>query len=149
MAGDEDMIRLYSQRILALAADIPHSGRLESPQVSAKRRSPLCGSTVTVDLALGPNGRIADFRQDVKACALGQASAAVLGRHVIGADRAEIAGARDGLAAMLKSGGPAPDAPFEELAMLEPARDYRNRHASILLAWDATLAALDEALAAA
>ena len=149
MAGDEDMIRLYSQRILALAADIPLTGRLERPQVSAKRRSPLCGSTVTVDLVLGPDGRIADFRQDVKACALGQASAAVLGRHVRGASRDEIAATRDALAAMLKADGPVPGAPFEELAVLEPAKDYRNRHASILLAWEATLAAFDEAMAAA
>lgn len=146
---DDDMIRLYSQRILALAADIPLTGPLERPQVSARRRSPLCGSTVTVDLVLGPDGRIADFRQDVKACALGQASAAVLGRHALGASRDEIAVARDALAAMLKSGGPVPGAPFDELEVLEPARDYRNRHASILLAWEATLAALDEALAAA
>jgi NifU-like protein involved in Fe-S cluster formation len=149
MAGDDAMIRLYSQRILALAAEIPLTGRLAAPQVSAKRRSPLCGSTVTVDLRLGSDGRIADFRQDVKACALGQASAAVLGRGVLGASRDEIATARDALAAMLKAGGPAPGAPFEELAVLEPAKDYRNRHASILLAWDATLAALDEALAVA
>ena len=149
MAGDEDMIRLYSQRILALAAEIPLSGRLKEPQVSAKRRSPLCGSTVTVDLTLGSDGRITDFRQDVKACALGQASAAVLGRNVIGADRQQIATTRDALAGMLKAGGPVPGAPFAELEVLEPARDYRNRHASILLAWDATLAALDEALAAA
>ena len=85
----------------------------------------------------------------MKACALGQASASVLGRHVIGAGRDEIARARDELAAMLKSGGPAPGAPFDELEVLQPARDYRNRHASILLAWDATLAAFDEALAAA
>ena len=89
------------------------------------------------------------FGQDVKACALGQASASVLGRHVLGASRGDIARARDVLAAMLTAGGPAPDAPFEELEVLLPARDYRNRHASILLAWDATLAAFDEALAAA
>lgn len=146
---DEDMIRLYSQRILALAADIPLSGRLTHPQVSAKRRSPLCGSTVTVDLFLGDDGRIADFRQDVKACALGQASAAVLGRHVVGASRSEIEATRNALAAMLKSGGPAPGAPFDDLEVLEPAKDFRNRHASILLAWDATLAAFDEAMAAA
>jgi NifU-like protein involved in Fe-S cluster formation len=143
------MIRLYSQRILALAADIPLSGRLTHPQVSAKRRSPLCGSTVTVDLFLGDDGRIADFRQDVKACALGQASAAVLGRHVVGASRSEIEATRNALAAMLKSGGPAPGAPFDDLEVLEPAKDFRNRHASILLAWDATLAAFDEAMAAA
>ena len=148
MNSDDDLIRLYSQRILALAADIPLTERLAAPQVSAKRRSPLCGSTVTVDLAL-TDGRITGFGQDVRACALGQASAAVLAANVIGRSREEIATARDELAAMLKSGGPAPAAPFEGLEVLLPARDYKNRHASILLAWDATLAALDEALAAA
>jgi NifU-like protein involved in Fe-S cluster formation len=148
MSGDEDLIKLYSQRILALAADIPHRERLAAPQATAKRRSPLCGSTVTVDLSL-EEGRITAFGQDVKACALGQASAAILGQNVIGARREEIARARDALAAMLKAGGPAPEPPFDALEVLRPARDYRNRHASILLAWDATLAALDEALAAA
>ncbi len=148
MTGDSDLIKLYSQRILALAADIPHGERLEAPQVSARKRSPLCGSTVTVDLCLD-GGRVAAFGQDVKACALGQASASVLGSHVIGASRDEIGRARDALAAMLKADGPAPAAPFDALEVLRPARDYKNRHASILLAWDATLAAFDEALTAA
>jgi NifU-like protein involved in Fe-S cluster formation len=145
MSGDEDLIKLYSQRILALAAEIPLTERLEAPQVSVRRRSPLCGSTVTVDLRLA-DGRIAAFGQDVKACALGQASASVLARAVIGRSRDEIAAGRDALVAMLKSGGPPPGPPFEALEALLPARDYRNRHASILLAWDATLAAFDEAL---
>jgi NifU-like protein involved in Fe-S cluster formation len=148
MSGDEDLIKLYSQRILALAAEIPLAERLAAPQVSARRRSPLCGSTVTVDLCL-EDGRIAAFGQDVKACALGQASASVLGRNVLGRTRAEIAAGREALLAMLKSGGPAPAAPFEALEALLPARDYKNRHASILLAWEATLAAFDEALEAA
>ncbi|MBP7240781.1 iron-sulfur cluster assembly scaffold protein [Amaricoccus sp.] len=148
MSGENDLIKLYSQRILALAADIPHAARLAAPQVSAKRRSPLCGSTVTVDLTLA-DGRIADFGQDVKACALGQAAAAVVGANAIGRTRAEIATARDQLSAMLKAGGPVPDAPFDGLEVLLPARDYKNRHASILLALEATLAAFDEALDAA
>jgi NifU-like protein involved in Fe-S cluster formation len=148
MRGDDNLIKLYSQRILALAADIPHRDRLDKPQATAKRRSPLCGSTVTVDVQLD-DGRVAAFGQDVKACALGQASASILGRHVVGATRDDIARARAELEAMLKSGGAAPQPPFDELEVLLPARDYRNRHASILLAWDATLAALDEALAAA
>jgi len=146
--ADDDLIKLYSQRILALAADIPLTERLEKPQSTARRRSPLCGSTVAVDLTTA-DGRVASFGQDVKACALGQASASVLARHVIGASRDEIAAARAALHAMLTAGGPAPGAPFAELEVLMPARDYRNRHASILLAWDATLAALDEALTAA
>ena len=143
-AVGQDMMKLYSQRILALAAGIPHVGRLASPDGSAMKRSPLCGSTVTVDVAM-KDGRIGEFAQDVKACALGQSSASVLGSKAIGRTRGEIAQARDQLEAMLKKGGPAPEAPFAELEVLEPARDYKNRHASILLAWDATLAAIDEA----
>lgn len=148
MRGDDDLIKLYSQRILAMAAEIPLTERLAAPQVSARRRSPLCGSTVTVDLNL-EDGRVVAFGQDVKACALGQASASVLARNVLGRSRAEIAAGREALVAMLKSGGPAPGAPFEALEALLPARDYKNRHASILLAWDATLAAMDEAIQAA
>jgi NifU-like protein involved in Fe-S cluster formation len=143
-AVQEDLMKLYSKRILALAAGIPHVGRLESPQGSAMKRSPLCGSTVTVDVAV-EDGRISDFAQDVKACALGQSSASVLGSHVIGRTRAEIETARDQLKAMIKEDGPVPDAPFDELEVLLPARDYKNRHASILLAWEATLAAMDAA----
>ncbi len=147
-AADQDLMKLYSKRILALAAEIPHAGRLESPDGSAMKRSPLCGSTVTVDVAL-EDGRVAEFAQDVKACALGQASAAVLGQAAIGRTRAEIAAGRDQLRALVKEDGPAPAAPFEGLESLRPARDYKNRHASILLAWDATLAAIDAAEAAA
>jgi NifU-like protein involved in Fe-S cluster formation len=143
-AIQEDLMKLYSQRILALAAGIPHIGRLEHPQGSAMKRSPLCGSTVTVDVSL-EDGKISRFAQDVKACALGQSSASVLGAHAIGRTRAEIEMARDQLKTMIKEGGPVPDTPFDELEVLRPARDYKNRHASILLAWDATLAAMDEA----
>ena len=145
-ATQEDLMKLYSQRILALAAGIPHIGRLDHAQGSAMRRSPLCGSTVTVDVRIEA-GRIADFAQDVKACALGQSSASVLGAHAVGRTRAEIEAARAQLKAMIKADGPVPDAPFDELEVLRPARDYKNRHASILLAWEATLAAMDEAAA--
>jgi NifU-like protein involved in Fe-S cluster formation len=146
MTDSSDLIQLYSKRILALAADIPHAERLAAPQGSATKRSPLCGSTVTVDVRLD-DGRIAAFGQDVKACALGQASAAVLGGAALGRGRDEIAAGRDALRAMLKDGAPPPAAPFDGLAVLEPARDYKNRHASILLAWDAALAAIDDAAA--
>lgn len=145
--SDSDLIKLYSGRILELAADIPHLGRLPAPDGTAKKRSPLCGSTVTVDVAV-TDGRISDFRQDVKACALGQASAAVVGRAVMGATRDQIATARDQLEAMLKRGGAVPAAPFNGLEVLLPAKDYTNRHASILLALEATLAAMDAASAA-
>jgi NifU-like protein involved in Fe-S cluster formation len=148
MAENDDLVKLYSGRILALAADIPHAERLEAPAVSVKKRSPLCGSTVTVDLDLR-DGRISAFGQDVKACALGQASAAILGRHALGRTREEIETARDQLKAMLMSAGPVPDAPFGDYEVLLPARDYKNRHASIMLALEATLAAFDEASAAA
>lgn len=144
MSAETDMIKLYSQRILALAADIPRVGRLEAPTASAKKRAPLCGSTVSVDLVV-EDGRITDFAQDVKACALGQASASVVGANIIGRTRDEVAKARDQLKAMLKEGGPAPDAPFDGLEVLMPARDYKNRHASILLSLEATLEAFDEA----
>jgi NifU-like protein involved in Fe-S cluster formation len=148
MTADNDLIKLYSARILALAADIPHTERLGEPRVTVKRRSPLCGSTVTVDLRV-EDGRIAAYGQDVKACALGQAAASVLGAAAIGRTRAEIERAREELKAMLTQGGPAPSAPFDGLEVLMPARDYRNRHASILLALDATAEAMAEAEARA
>lgn len=140
--SDPDLIKLYSGRILALAADIPHLGRLPHPQASARRRSPLCGSTVTVDVTTA-EGRVSDFAQEVKACALGQAAAAVVGSAILGRTRAEVERARDELRAMLKDGGPAPSAPFDGLEVLQPAREYRNRHASIML----TLEAVAEAMA--
>lgn len=144
--SDTDLVSLYSKRILALAADIPHLGRLAAPQGTARRRSPLCGSTVTVDLVM-KDGRIADFAQDVKACALGQASASIFGDVAIGRTRAEVEAARDAVKAMLTAGGPVPAAPFDGYEVLQAAKDYRNRHASILLALEATLEAIDQAAA--
>jgi NifU-like protein involved in Fe-S cluster formation len=144
MSGDTDLIKLYSQRILALAADIPHAGRLDAPQASVRKRAPLCGSTVTVDLDMA-GGRITRFGQDVKACALGQAAASLMGAAIIGRTRAEVEAARDALRAMLKEGGSPPGAPFAGYEVLEPAREYRNRHASILLSLEATAEAMAEA----
>src|SRR6056297_3135011 len=144
MSGDTDLIKLYSGRILALAADVPHLERLEAPDATVKRRSPVCGSTVTVDLSL-EDGRVSAFGQDVKACALGQAAAAVTGAAVIGRTPAELAKARDQLRDMLKTDGPMPDAPFDGFEVLEPAREFRNRHASILLAIEAAAEAADSA----
>ena len=139
--AENDLIKLYSGRILELAASIPHQGRLDEPMGSAKKRSPLCGSTITADVMV-EGGRIVGFAQDVKACALGQASASVLGRVVLGRSRAELETARDALRAMLKDGGPVPAAPFDGYEVLIPARDYKNRHASILLALDAVCDAM-------
>ena len=141
--AETDLIKLYSGRILELAADIPHHERLSEPTVSAKKRAPLCGSTVTVDLIIA-DGVIRDFGQDVKACALGQASASVVGANIVGCTQAQVTAARDQLKAMLKSGGPVPDAPFDGLGVLQPAVDYKNRHASILLALDASVEAMEK-----
>ena len=142
--SDSDLMQLYSRRILALTTTIPHLGRLEVFDGTAMRRSPQCGSSVAVFLTM-QDGRIADFAQEVRACALGQASASVLGSAVTGRTRAEIASARDALFSMLKHEGDPPAPPFAELESLLPARDYPNRHASIMLAWDATLEAMDKA----
>ena len=144
MSGENDLIKLYSGRILALAADIPHLDRLDQPDATVKKRSPLCGSTVTVDVTM-KDGRVSDFGQDVKACALGQAAASVVGDAVIGATRAQVETARDQLKTMLKKDGPAPDAPFDGLEVLIPAREYKNRHASIMLALEATAEAMEQA----
>lgn len=141
-----DLIDLYSKRILALAADIPHAEPLAAPDAEARKRSPLCGSTVTAQIKVA-DGRITGFGQDVKACALGQAAASVLGANVIGRTRDDLSTTREQLRAMLKEGGPVPASPFDGLEVLRPARAYKNRHASILLSIDATLAAFD-ALAA-
>lgn len=142
MADAADLISLYSKRILALAADIPHAERLGDPQGSAMKRSPLCGSTVTVDVRV-VHDRVAEYGQDIKACALGQASAAILGEKVVGASRAQLVEGRDALRAMLKQGADAPDGMWSALEVLTPAKDYKNRHASIMLAWDGVIEAID------
>jgi len=146
MSADTDLIALYSTRILALAADIPRTEPLHSPAASVRHRAPLCGSTVTVGMNVR-DGVVTDYSQDVKACALGQASASVVGANIVGCDRNRIQAARDQLLAMLKSEGPAPTAPFDGLEVLMPARDYKNRHASIMLALEASLEAFDKATA--
>lgn len=147
MSGENDLINLYSGRILALAADIPHVGRLDTPMASVKKRSPLCGSAVTVDLNVDA-GHVTNFAQDVKACALGQAAAAVTGGAIIGRSLSELESSRDQLRAMLKENGPVPEAPFEGFEVLQPARDYKNRHASILLSIEAACEAMEQALQA-
>ena len=146
MTEQIDLIKLYSTRILALAADMPHVGRLAEPGASAMRRSPLCGSKVTVDVTLH-NGLIVEFAQDVKACALGQAAASIAGQNMIGSTTAQVEDARDQLESMLKGTGPVPAAPFDGFEVLTPAIGYKNRHASILLALQATAAACADAAA--
>jgi len=144
MSGETDLIKLYSSRILELAADIPHHGRLDAPHASVKRRAPLCGSTVTVDIRTDGE-RITDYAAEVKACALGQAAASVVGANIIGCTLEQVQAARDALKAMLKEDGPTPPAPFDGLEVLRPARDYKNRHASIMLTLEATAEALETA----
>lgn len=145
MSANTDLMKLYSQRILALASDIPHHSRLDMPQASVKKRSPLCGSTVTVDLAMS-DGTVSAFGQDVKACALGQAAASVIAGSVLGRTLPELVKVRDELRDML-SGGDAPTAPFEQLESLRPAGEFKNRHASILLCIDATIEAAEDIVA--
>lgn len=132
---------LYSARILALAANMPRAGRLEQPQASVEKVSRLCGSRVTVDLVV-EDGRVVDFAQDVRACALGQAAAAVLGDKVIGAGVEEIVQARDALKAMLKAGGAPPEGRFADLAVLAQVKDFPARHASTMLAFEAACEAI-------
>ena len=136
---------IYNRRILELAADIPRLGRLEAPEASATAHSKLCGSTVTVDLALDADGStVADFAHDVKACALGQASSSRMARHVVGASAEELREVRARMRAMLKENGPAPEGKWADLAVLEPVREFRARHASTLLTFDAVVDALDQ-----
>ena len=138
---------LYSARILTLAANLPHSGRLPAPDGTGERVAKLCGSKAIVDVTLDDAGRIETFAQDVKACALGQAAAGVLGEAVIGASADELQAVRDAMLAMLKSGGEGPAGRFEGLRALKQVADYPARHASTMVAVEATLDAVRQALA--
>ena len=144
MSSENELIKLYSERILALATELPAPARLDKPDGSVKKRSPLCGSTVTVDVKV-QNGKISEFAQEVKACALGQASASVIGNSAVGCTIADIQTARDALHDMLKTGASTPAVPFEGLEVLMPAKDFKNRHASIMLSIEATLEAMKQA----
>ena len=134
---------IYNRRVLELAADIPRLGRLAAPDASAKAHSRLCGSTVIVDLSLD-DGVVSDFAHDVRACALGQASSSLMARHIIGAKPDELLELREKMLAMLKRGGPPPDGEWAEFAVLEPVRDYKARHASTMLTFDAVADALGQ-----
>ena len=134
---------IYNRRILELAADIPHLGRLPAPQATAIAHSKLCGSKVTVDLAM-ENGRVSDFAQDVKACALGQASSSIMGRHVIGQTPEQLRGLRAEMYKMLKEEGAPPAGEWADCEALIPVRDYKARHASTLLTFDAVVDAVNQ-----
>ncbi|MFN4023242.1 MAG: iron-sulfur cluster assembly scaffold protein [Hyphomonas sp.] len=143
------MSELYHNRILELAAGIPNLGRLDDAEGEALKVSRVCGSTVHVSLTLDESGEaIEKIAFDPKACALGQASTSILSSNAVGATVGEIRAALTALRAMLKEGGPPPEGRFWELRHLEPVADYPPRHASTLLAFEAAVAAIDEALAA-
>ena len=134
---------VYNSKILDLAGNIPRLGRLDTPDASATAHSKLCGSTVTVDVKM--NGPVvADFAHDVKACALGQASSSIMARHVVGSSPTELRELRETVRKMLKENGAPPSGKWADIAVLEPVRDYKARHASTLLTFDAVVKAVDE-----
>jgi NifU-like protein involved in Fe-S cluster formation len=139
-----ELDNIYNTKVLELAAAIPHTGHLASPHGRAEAHSKLCGSTISVELALDGN-RIAGFAQNVKACLLGQASASIVGREIVGTSVEEFRDVAAATRRMLKEGGPAPTGRWSDLALLEPVRDYRHRHASTLLIFDAIERAIDQA----
>lgn len=137
---------IYNARILELAADSPRGDRLTAPTATATAHSKLCGSTITVDVVLDGQ-RIVDYGQTVKACLLGQAAASVMGREIVGSTVDEVRAVAAQMRAMLKTGGTSPQGRWADLAVLEPVRDFRARHASTLLVFDAVERALDTAAA--
>jgi len=135
---------VYNKRILELAGNIPRLGRLPAPDASATAHSKLCGSTVTVDLKM-EGDTVTDFAHDVKACALGQASSSIMARNIIGAKAGELRKLREGVRKMLKeNGAPPAEGRWADIAVLEPVRDYKARHASTLLTFDAVVSAIEQ-----
>jgi NifU-like protein involved in Fe-S cluster formation len=139
---------IYNHRILDLAGNIPRQGRLAAPGATAKAHSKLCGSTVIVDLVMA-DGQVVDFAHDVKACALGQAAASIMARHIIGSSGPELRVLRDQVRAMLKENGSPPTGKWSDIAILEPVRDFKARHASTLLTFDAAVDCVNQIEAAA
>ena len=134
---------VYNEKILDLAGNIPRLGRLEAPDASSTAHSKLCGSTVTVDLAMD-GSVVKDFAHEVKACALGQASSSIMARHVVGSTAAELRALREDVRRMLKENAEPPAGKWAELRVLEPVRNFKARHASTMLTFDAVVSALDE-----
>jgi SUF system NifU family Fe-S assembly protein len=135
---------VYNSRILELAGNIPHLGRLADPDATATAHSKLCGSTVTVDLKMDAD-TVTDFAHDVKACALGQASSSIMARHVVGSKADELRELRETVRRMLKeNGAPPASGKWADIAVLEPVRDYKARHASTLLTFDAVVKAIEQ-----
>ena len=134
---------IYNERILDLAGNIPRIGRLAEPGATATAHSKLCGSTVTVDVVMA-DGIVTDFAHEVRACALGQASSSIMARHVVGAKAEDLRRVRDTMRRMLKENGLPPCGDWQDCAALEPIRDYKARHASTLLTFDAVVDAVDQ-----
>lgn len=134
---------IYNKRIIELAGNIERVGRLAEPDASATAHSKLCGSTVKVDLKMDA-GTVTDFAHEVKACALGQASSSIMARHVVGSTAAELRELREAVRRMLKENGAPPEGKWAEVAYLEPVRDYKARHASTLLTFDAVVDAVGQ-----
>src|ERR671917_225476 len=134
---------VYNTRILELAGNIPRIGRLPAPHASATAHSKLCGSTVTVDLQMDGD-QVTDFAHEVKACALGQASSSIMARNVVGSKATELRDLRETVRRMLKENGEPPAGKWEDIRVLEPVRDYKARHASTLLTFDAVVSAIDD-----
>jgi NifU-like protein involved in Fe-S cluster formation len=134
---------IYNRKILEFAADIPRLQRLDAPDATATAISRLCGSKVTVDVKMA-DGVVSDFGHEVKACALGQASSSIMARHVVGSTPDELRHIRSQMHAMLKEGGPPPSGKWQELEALLPVRDFKARHASTLLTFDAVVDAVDQ-----
>jgi len=135
---------VYNRRILELAAGIPRLGRLDHPDATATAHSKLCGSTVTVDLKMSGD-TVTDFAHEVKACALGQASSSIMARHIIGAKADELRALRETVRKMLKeNGAPPTSGKWADIAVLEPVRDYKARHASTMLTFDAVVDAIGQ-----
>ena len=135
---------VYNRRILELAAAIPRIGRLEQPHASATALSKLCGSTVTIDLKMDGD-TVTDFAHEVKACALGQASSSIMARNIVGSKASELKALREGVRKMLKeNGAPPANGKWADIAVLEPVRDYKARHASTMLTFDAVVSAIDQ-----
>jgi NifU-like protein involved in Fe-S cluster formation len=134
---------IYNKRIIELAGNIPRLGRLPDPDASATAHSKLCGSTVKVDLKMdGPV--VTDFAHDVKACALGQASSSIMASHVVGSTADELRQLRETVRKMLKENGGPPQGKWSDIALLEPVRDYKARHASTMLTFDAVVDAIGQ-----
>lgn len=134
---------IYNKKIIELAGNIPRLGRLPHPDASATAHSKLCGSTVKIDLNM-KDGVVTDFGHDVKTCALGQASSSIMARHIVGSNADELRQLRETVTKMLKDNGAPPDGKWADIAVLEPVRDYKARHASTLLTFDAVVDAINQ-----